>query len=228
MYTLKRFLNTHRITRETFDQLVAKDKDFFDRWIEPGETEETITIAPRAVDRLEEILEDEDVPRMSKEEEKEVDEQISMEKMFKEEIEELDKLDIDNMQVADSTEEGSPYEMEMETIMPKPVEPAAGPAPRKRKKKEDNKPRRRRGKNTLTKEFIAEHGQADGGDIKSLRMFLMNDGLHKAEDVALMTDTEVQEIYKKDYFVISTETETYIFPRTLLNSVKNEVYVVEK
>ncbi len=215
MQTLKRFLDAHGITRESFDQAVAKDTAFFDKWIEPGATEEEITIAPRAVDRLEEILAEEGLTRQTEKNE---------EKGSKDMGDNIIQVN-ENPSIDGSVKTG--IVSDTEPVATEPIESAARSGEKPSKKKEDSKPRRKRSKNTMTRDFIADHGQADIGDIKSLRSFLISAGLQKSDDVALMSDAEVQEIYKKEYFVISTANETYIFPRTLLNSIKNEVYVVE-
>lgn len=219
MYTLKRFLDAHGITRETFDQAVAKDTTFFEKWIGQGETEDDITIAPRAVDRLEEILAETGISEHTEKKEekgsKTMDDNV------------MQAVRTANTPMEGSDGESSVFDMDMDQPTEQ-VEPVKAAKPRRKKEdSKDDKPRRKRSKNTLTREFIAEHGQADEGDIKSLRSFLMGAGLLKTEEVALMSDAEVQAVYKKDYYVISTATETYIFPRALLNSIKNEVYVVE-
>jgi hypothetical protein len=103
----------------------------------------------------------------------------------------------------------------------------AEPKPKKKTAPQDKAPRKKKAKNTITKQFIAEHGQCSEGNTKDLRMLLMTSGLYKAEQVALMNDDEVQGVISKDYYFIKSAEGTYIIRRSALTSIAADVIYFE-
>ena len=132
-------------------------------------------------------------------------------------------------------EESNTEQIKMKDVMNEPMEnpeiASEVPAePRKRQRKMEDKPRKKKSKNTITKQFIADHGQLTSEmmqDTKHLRMFLMGAG-YKAEQVALMGDEEVKSAISKDYFFINTEEGLYVIKRSALLSITGDVSFIEK
>lgn len=96
-------------------------------------------------------------------------------------------------------------------------------------KKVTKRTRRKKPKYSINKQFLQEHGRADVGDssaLKQLRTFLMGDGVHKVEDVALMTDEEVQETFSKSFYVIRAEEGCYIIKRSALSQIIGDISFV--
>ena len=88
--------------------------------------------------------------------------------------------------------------------------------------------KRKKTKSTMTKTYMSEHGRISDGDLKSFRMLLMNEGLKKAEEVALMSDVEVKDFFDKEFYIISSATETYMIRREALATILGDVCVFEK
>lgn len=87
--------------------------------------------------------------------------------------------------------------------------------------------KRKKTKSTMTKTYMSEHGRVSDGDLKSFRMLLMNEGLKKAEEVALMSDVEVKDFFDKEFYIISSATETYMIRREALATILGDVCVFE-
>lgn len=62
--------------------------------------------------------------------------------------------------------------------------------------------------------------EADIPSIRSVRMFLLSLPEYKAQDVAVMSDEEIQAVFNKNYICISTETGTLIMPKANCQLVK--------
>ena len=128
-------------------------------------------------------------------------------------------------------------EVKDEVKEPTVEEPQATEAPeeekpekrRRRKTMETTEPKKRKKtKSTMTKTYMSEHGRISDGDLKSFRMLLMNEGLKKAEEVALMSDVEVKDFFDKEFYIISSATETYMIRREALATILGDVCVFEK
>ena len=213
--SLSTYLSSYNLTREDFDKEIEKDRDFYDRYIDWGsrrDGSDTI-LSPKVLDRLGEVFNDADEMAAARNVE-EVQEKAPEQGKEEEDMNEFTE---------------KPIETEIEEITEE-VKTDTGKAAQKTEK-DSKKPRRKKSKLNITKQYIQEHGQADIADanaLKQLRKFLMNDGNHKLEEVALMTDEEVQTAFGKDFYVIDAAEGTYIIKRSALTSIMSDVYVVGK
>ncbi len=213
--SLSTYLGSYNLTREVFDKEVEKDKDFYNKYIEWGSKKDgsDTILSPKALDRLGEIFND-----------SVISEDIDS---SPEEVETIEKID-------EETEKKEDIQMDMSEFMEKPVEAEEEKniekkAEKKTVKSTENK-RKKKSKLNITKQFIQEHGQTDmddGESNKQLRKFLMNDGTHKIEEVALMTDEEVRAAFGKEFYVIKAQEGTYFIKRTALMGIMGDVFVVE-
>ena len=220
--SLYTYLKSYNLSRDAFDKEIEKDRDFFDKYIEWGKKKDgsDTILSPKALDRLGESFNQPAAPKMTITINGEVQESVSLDPGKE------DKPKRKRRTKAEIEAERRNEQMDMGDFMDKPVESKKMPA----KSKETPK-KRKKSKLNITKQFIQEHGQAnvDSPEIlKQLRKFLMNDGSHKIEEVALMTDEEVQSSFGKSFYVIEAEEGTYFFPKSLLLSNMSEIFVVGK
>ena len=202
--SLSVYLESYSITREQFMVEVNKDREFYDKYIDWKKKDSDTIISPKALERLGEAF------NGNKEEELKTD-----------------QIDIEDIMTAPTEEKIDMTEVQAETSEPLPVVPEEKKR-RKRTPSVDKTPKRKKSKNSITKQFIAEHGRCSSGNTKDLRMLLMSSGLYKAEQVALMNDDEVQDIVSKDYYFIGAEEGTYIIKRSALVSIAGDVCFIGK
>ncbi len=115
---------------------------------------------------------------------------------------------------------------------PVPIEDTDKKSPQKEKKTGEVKPktaRKRKTKLNITNQFIQENGQLDFNgsmDFKALRKFLMDSGIYKAEQMALMSDDEIISSISKDYYFITAKDNIYMMKRQVLISNKADIFVL--
>ena len=54
----------------------------------------------------------------------------------------------------------------------------------------------------------------------------MGDGVHKAEDVAEMIDSEIEEEFSKNSYVIKSDKGVYVIDRKDLNSISGSILFI--
>ena len=199
--SLKTYTESYNVTKEEVMKVIDSDRTFFDKYIDWGRNDSETVLSPKAIDRLGEAFNANETSS----------EQPRMEDIMTAPIEE--KTDM--------------TEVQAETSEPLPAVPEEKKR-RKRTPSVDKTPKRKKSKNSITKQFIAEHGRCSSGNTKDLRMLLMSSGLYKAEQVALMNDDEVQDIVSKDYYFIGAEEGTYIIKRSALVSIAGDVCFIGK
>ena len=210
--SLSTYLSSYNLKREDFDKEIEKDRAFYDKYIDWGSKKDgsDTILPPKVLERLGEIFND-PLENMTVTIDGIVQEKSDTEKR-------KDKLNMDEfMEKPTDTIEKNNNEKENNS--------------KRTNKTDSKKPRRKKTKLNITKQFIQEHGQADITDanaLKRLRKFLMNDGTHKLEEVALMTDEEVQTAFCKNFYVIDAAEGTYIIKRTALTNIMNDVFIVER
>ena len=224
LVTLRDFINTYSITKEEFLKETNKDKEFYDKYIEWESRDEDTIITPKALEKLGEIFnKPEEMPVIAENSLKEAEKEI------------LEKAEPDKPKRKRRTKKEM-EESRVETTNPYMPEPTAEETKdikevKETKTKTADKPRKKKTKLNITRQFIAENGTINGdiSSIKQLRQFLMSDGNHKIEQVALMSDQEVLQAFEKDYFVIKTEEgRIFIFPRQFMNANTKNIYVIEQ
>lgn len=199
--SLKTYTESYNVTKEEVMKVIDSDRTFFDKYIDWGRNDSETVLSPKAIDRLGEAFNANETSS----------EQPRMEDIMTAPTEE--KIDM--------------TEVQAETSEPLPAVPEEKKR-RKRTPSVDKTPKRKKSKNSITKQFIAEHGRCNSGNTKDLRMLLMSSGLYKAEQVALMNDDEVQDIVSKDYYFIGAEEGTYIIKRSALVSIAGDVCFIGK
>lgn len=237
LVTVRDFLKSYNITKDVLMEEVNKDKSFYDKYIEWEKLDADSIITPKALDRLGKVF-NEPAPEMTITRNGEVSETVSLDPStpLKPKRKRRTKAEIE----ADNKKENG-EQIDMSEFMDTPAvsednkieEIKEKPSRKKTVKMSDSgtAPRKKKSKLNITKQFIQEHGQADVGNsdaLKQLRKFLMNDGSRKVEEVALMTDEEVQAAFGKDFYVIEAEEGTYFIKRTVLTGNMSDIYVVEK
>lgn len=80
-------------------------------------------------------------------------------------------------------------------------------------------------KNTITKAFVNDLS-TDKKDSKAIRKFLLKSGSLKADEIALMSDEEVLQIFGKDYVILPKEISFIISKKALL-SITDSVYILD-
>lgn len=211
--SLSTYLSSYNLKREDFDKEIEKDRAFYDKYIDWGSKKDgsDTILPPKVLEKLGEIFND------------------PLENMT---------VTIDGVVQEKPDTEKRKDKVNMGEFMEKPTEAKEESSTEKEikqkrtvKDNENKKPRRKKTKLNITRQFIQEHGQADVTDanaLKQLRKFLMNDGNHKLEEVALMTDEEVQTAFGKNFYVIDAAEGTYIIKRSVLAGIMSDVYIVER
>ena len=204
--SLSVYLESYSITREQFMAEVNKDREFYNKYIDWKNKDSATIISPKALERLGEVFNDKSDKKSDKK-----PEQIKMEEVMNAPAAELETEKTQNIEL--------------------PSEAPVTPKKRQRKASTEEKPsRKKKSKNSITKQFISEHGQLTPEmmqDTKELRMFLMGSG-YKAEQVALMGDEEVKNAVSKDYFFIKSTEGLYVIRRSALTSIAGDVSFVAK
>ena len=204
--SLSVYLESYSITREQFMAEVNKDREFYNKYIDWKNKDSETIISPKALERLGEVFNDKSDKKSDKK-----PEQIKMEEVMNAPAAELETEKTQNIEL--------------------PSEAPVTPKKRQRKASTEEKPsRKKKSKNSITKQFISEHGQLTPEmmqDTKELRMFLMGSG-YKAEQVALMGDEEVKNAVSKDYFFIKSTEGLYVIRRSALTSIAGDVSFVAK
>lgn len=199
--SLKTYIESYNVTKDDVMNVINSDRTFFDKYIEWGENDSETILSPKAINRLGESFNAEKTPSG----------QLRME-------------DVMTAPVTESTEEFETQTEASDPLLKSPEEKKK----RKRTSSEEKAPRKRKSKNSITKQFIADHGRCSSGNTKDLRMLLMSSGLYKAEQVALMNDDEVLDVVSKDYYFIGAEEGTYIIKRSALISIAGDVCFIGK
>lgn len=227
LVTVRDFLKTYNITKDILMEEVNKDKDFYDKYIEWENLDADSIITPKALARLGEVFNEptsNNAPEMTITINGEVQETVVLDTLKAEKPRKKRKQK--------ATENDTIGEqVEMSDFMNKPDENTniEKNEPEKKSKKSNSKPRRKKSKYSVTKQFLSENGRPeDMSNIRQLRQFLMSDGSHKIEDVALMTDDEVRNEFTKSFYIINADNGTYIIARTALNSIVSDICFVEK
>lgn len=204
--SLSVYLESYSITREQFMAEVNKDREFYNKYIDWKNKDSETIISPKALERLGEVFNDKSDKKSDKK-----PEQIKMEEVMNAPAAEPEAEKTQNIEL--------------------PSEAPVTPKKRQRKASTEEKPsRKKKSKNSITKQFISEHGQLTPEmmqDTKELRMFLMGSG-YKAEQVALMGDEEVKNAVSKDYFFIKSAEGLYVIRRAALTSIAGDVSFVAK
>ncbi len=195
--SLKNYIESYGITKESVMAVIETNRAFFDQYIEWGKNDSETILSPKA-------------------------------------LEELGKHFNEN----NESELSLPFKVneqgKMEIFMPSPEGETETEDVKKEAEKTEEKPKKirlKRSKYRATKQFIAENGMIsldNSDDMKQIRRFLMNDGTHKAEEVALLTDKEVQDELIKKYFIISSDSCMYIIARSVLLDNLSDIYVLGK
>ena len=219
--SLSTYLESYNLTREVFDREIENNRDFYDNYIEWGSKKDgsDTILSPKALDKLGEAFNESDSPKMTITIDGEIKKSVSLEPESTE-----DKIKRKRRTKAEIESERKVVQMDMSDFMDKPVsEPV--------QEKTKTVTKKKKSRLNITKQFIQEHGKTDSSDniyLKQLRKFLLNDGSHKAEEIALMGDEEVKAAFGKDYYVIGAEEGTYFIKRSALIGIMSDVYVVEK
>ena len=212
------YLESYNITRKEFDEAISKDKDFYDDYIQWGSKKDGTdsVISPKALDRLGEVFNGSNIEIKTKDkEEPQIQDKPKRKRRTKAEME------------AARQEE---KQIDMSEFMDKPEQENKTASPKKASEKA-TKPRKKKTKLNITRQFIQEHGRfemSENKNMKELRLFLMNGGLYKAEQIALMSDNEVTDAVLKDYYFIEAKEGTYIIKRSVLTGNVNNIYVIEQ
>lgn len=121
----------------------------------------------------------------------------------------FDKISIPetNMVSDDETDEKQDAEQTEESAEP-------SPEPEKAHAKPARAPSRKKTKYTMTKAALVEMltGSMDTEDTREIRAFLLSLPDYKPQDVALMTDRQVADIFLKDYKCLAMTGGTLILP----------------
>ena len=225
------YLREYGITREEFDKEIAKNKAFYDDYIQWGSKKDgsDSVISPKALDKLGKAFNDPyDEPKMTVTIDGAVQEEISLsddtasEQRKKRRV----KAEIE----ADKKEK---EQIDMSEFMEKPGDdaPKAEQEEKVAKKKTKTVTKtRKKTKLNITRQFIQEHGKCNftKDNIKELRIFLMNGGLYKLEQIAFMSDEEVLSAVTKDFFFIESTEGTYIIKKSVMTGNMSDIFVIEK
>lgn len=205
------YLESYNISRDEFDRVVAENKDFYDDYIQWGSRKDgsDSVISPKALDRLGETF------NSTTQQTAQPDEKPKRKRRTKAEMEEVN----------------NERQIDMSEFMEKPEETKEEiKEPKKKAERTEIKTRKKKSKMNITRAFIQEHGHygsSDSIDTKNLRKFVIGSGLYKIEQVAMMSDEEILNAVKKDYYFISSPEGTYIIKRSALTSIMSDVYVIE-
>ncbi len=210
--SLSVYLDSYKISREQLMAEINKDRDFYDKYIDWKNKDSETIISPKALERLGDVFND------KTENKHEIKEDTSKKKAGTEHKEDIvEFMEKPALPEAEDIEEVKKTE---KTETPK----------RKRSSADVATPRKKKSKNCITKQFIAEHGFLDQQALQStkeLRILLMGSGL-KAEQVALMDDEEVKNTIGKEYFFIESKDGVYIIKRSALISIAGDVCFLER
>ena len=248
MATLTQYLKTYKMTKEAFDSLVAKDKAFFDKYINWGNTDDETDISPKAIDRLTQLV-DEEFNSVVEKAEKEFDGAVKNAEKF--------PWDTDGDTAAAVKKDSETYPWE--DPLPAPVEksedapskktdatttendatPAENDAPtaekepkkrgRKTVKSADVKPipaKPTKKMISIRKNELTEKGLPNEENVRTYREFLIAEGMNSME-VALMSDQDVLNTVRFSFYLIESGTETYFIRRNALESILSDVFILE-
>ncbi len=232
MVTLRDFLKSYNISKGRFMSEVNKDKEFYDTYIEWEDRDDATIITPKALTKLGEIFNEQE--KVTKQSDTEAQMTITVDGEINSVVN-MDTVDASKKSKDKEEKEELVNMSDMSEFMEKPIDTEEEQhdeekTEQKSVKSADTK-RKKKSKLNITKQFIQEHGKADMNDsesIKQLRKFLMNDGTHKLEEVALMTDEEVQAAFGKDFYVIKAEEGTYIIKKSAFVEIMSDIFVVGK
>lgn len=85
--------------------------------------------------------------------------------------------------------------------------------------------KKRKSKYAATKTFINEY-QSQTGDIKSIRMFFLASGKFKTDEIALMSDTEIQKLFSEKYILMGDDTQTFIICKDACINILDYIYII--
>lgn len=225
------YLREYGITREEFDKEIAKNKAFYDDYIQWGSKKDgsDSVISPKALDKLGKAFNDPyDEPKMTVTIDGAVQEEISLSDDTA--SEQIKKRRVKAEIEADKKEK---EQIDMSEFMEKPGDdtPKAEQEEKVAKKKTKTVTKtRKKTKLNITRQFIQEHGKCNftKDNIKELRIFLMNGGLYKLEQIAFMSDEEVLSAVTKDFFFIESTEGTYIIKKSVMTGNMSDIFVIEK
>lgn len=226
------YLREYGITREEFDEEIEKSKSFYDDYIQWGSKKDgsDSVISPKALEKLGETFNDpHDEPKMTITIDGTVQEEVSLSDNTVSEPKRKRRTKTEIEADRDIKEET----VDMSEFMEKPKDDTQKAEPEdktvKKKTKTATKPRKKT-KLNITRQFIQEHGKCNftKDNIKELRIFLMNGGLYKLEQIAFMSDEEVLSAVTKDFFFIESTEGTYIIKKSVMTGNMSDIFVIEK
>ena len=225
------YLREYNISREEFDNEINKDKDYYDNYIQWGSKKDgsDSVIYPKALEKLGKVFNDPcEEPKMTVTIDGTVQEEISLSE------EPASKLKRTRRTKAEiEADKKKKEQIDMSEFMEKPRDDISKAEQEektvKKKTKAVIKPRKKT-KLNITRQFIQEHGKCNFSkeNIKELRIFLMNGGLYKLEQIAFMSDEEVLNAVTKDFFFIESTEGTYIIKKSVMTGNMSDIFVIEK
>lgn len=216
--SLSTYLSSYNLDRKEFEKVIEKDRAFYDKYIDWGKNDSETILSPKALDALGEIFNDRG-EEMTITINGEVKDSINLSDPVKPKRKRRTKAEMEAARAS---------ELEQQSIS----DYMTAPVPIPEKKQPNPKPKtvpKKRSKLNITKQFIQEHGKCslvEGKDVKSLRTFLINSGLYKLEQIALMSDQDVVGALDKDFYFIDAPEGTYIFRKSAILGIVSDVYFV--
>ncbi len=204
--SLKEFMDLYNITSEAVAEELRKnetEKEFYDKYINWGSASDFSDsyLSPKALDRLTAVFNKAENfmnPPETNSNKKGNDTNTSVETQ------------------ANKTDEGE-ARIKHEEIRQDQLE----------KTNSKRKPRTKKSKFSISKTYLNEISSDNVIDTKVIRKFLMGDGVHKIEDIAIMTDSEVNDIFTKEYVLFNTEKGIMVFKKKALEGIINDVYLIK-
>lgn len=216
--TLKEYIDTYGLTKDKIMAVINKNRSFYDKYIQWGDNDDKTIIEPKALDMLGTVFNEDNsgtvndmhglvpMPGLEK-----------IESFYKNDdksvVNSVDKPLIDTNGKTDSDS------ISMKDYMNIPEKS------KEIKAKKPRAPRKKKSKYNLSFADY-ENNKCEISNIKILRDFLMNDGKHKVEDIAIMSDEEVKVEFNKQYICIGESPSYIIYSKSVLKAIVSDIYII--